>query len=156
MEKFINRHFLRHNKEKQMALLNIPLGEHKPERKPGFFTDFGMKLAVGLAAIAIGVVGVKAYYSDPYNRYQVCEYQIKAGDSLTSILQAEGLNGRALEEAVQAVCEENYDRMMPDGSFPIPVFEQNGTCDNMKRGIVSVPEYNGDGKINGQACKTIQ
>ena len=137
--------------------LNIPLIEREP-RKPGFFTDFGMKLATGLAAIAIGVVGIKSCYCDnPYNSKPVCEYRIKAGDSLTSILRAEGLSGKALEDAVEDVCGENYDRMMPDGRYPEPVFEQNGTCDNARvGGIISVPKYAPGNTINGQECNTAQ
>jgi hypothetical protein len=142
-----------------MALCDIPLDERKSRSKAGFFTDFSMKIAAGLTAIAIGVVAVKSYYSDPYNNHTVCEYQTESGDSLTNILRSEGLSGSELDEAVGNVCEENYDRTMPDDPLK-PVFPRyigNSQCDiMMDRAKIAVPDYDGDGFINGQECKDTQ
>jgi hypothetical protein len=138
-----------------MSYVNIPLGEKRGNYNNSNRAENAI-LVVVVAALAY-FVGNKACENDPYLDHPTCDVKVEAGDTLTDILAKEGLRGEELRKAVDAVCRENSERLMPGGRYDMPVFVLGEGSDDcsvmMANAVISVPDINNDRKANGHRCE---
>ena len=136
-----------------MSYVNMPLGEGRRNHTSSRVENAVLAIA---ACAALYLLGNKACEEDPYANHKACAVKVEPGDSLTSILEQEGLRGEELRETVDAVCRENSERLMPGGKYNMPAFVLGEGSDDcsimMANAIITVPDINNDRKANGHRC----
>ena len=133
------------------------------QKRPGFTLKIA-KSVWALLGIGIAVAVGAEYCGNKYisralgqDHPPMCNYTIERGDTLSELLELEGLAGEELEESVMMHAVFNGNKMMPDAAYPTPVFDYisgSPDPDSMRAGgVITVFDYNEDGFIGGQECE---